>query len=91
MIRPPRGLWRFIRPKAACAQRKAPFEIDVDHRLPLRECQFIERDRGRAKTGVVEKKVEPAEVPFDGREQALHPLRIADVAWRGDRPAAERA
>ena len=69
--------------------KKRAVEIDVDHRLPLREGQFVERDRGRAGAGVVEQEIEPAEVALDRGEQSLNGLRIADVARRGDRAPPE--
>ena len=91
MIRPPLGLWRFIRPKAPCAQRKAPLRLTSTTAFHCAKVSSSSGHGGRAKPGVVEQEVEPAEARLDRREQALDRLRIADVAAMGDGAAAERA
>jgi len=65
------------------------FEVDVDHRLPVRDAQVLERG-DRADAGVADKDVEPAEALARQRDEPGEVLPPADVRTRGDDVPARR-
>ncbi len=66
---------------------KAPAEV-VNHPAPLIEADVLQRDRRNIAAGIVDEKVEPAELGFDLTKEVCHLLGKADIAGhRPDRPA----
>ena len=98
MIRPPRGVWRFISRKACCVQRNAPVRFVSTTDTPVVEVEVLERDGRGADAGVVEEHVESAEPVVDLGEERRDRRGIADVArdrhrssWPASAAAASRA
>jgi hypothetical protein len=73
--------------KASLQHRNAP--VDADDLVPFFHSQFVERNRRRALTGVVEEQIEPAEL-FDRLiEEGADGVGIGDVRGDGERACSQ--
>ncbi len=62
-------------------------QVDVHHRLPLLKRQILERHAWRVAAGVVEQRVQAAELFLDPGEQRRDLVRLADVGGHHQRVA----
>jgi hypothetical protein len=77
-------LARIIGLHAARARRKAAYEVDADHRVPL----LVLHPHGEivaGYAGIVDEDVEPAQLLHSRRDQSIHRCRIGQVARQHDR------
>src|SRR5215831_19078166 len=80
MIRPPRGVWRFMSRKACWVQRKAPVTLVSITEFQCSSSRSSKGTAGAAMPAFVEQQIQSSEPSVDVCEERRDRRGIADVA-----------